>query len=143
LKNNQNILQQVNIHLYVFLFYLLTCTVEQVFFLKRAIFKIWLIWVFGKAELLEFAVVEFLPILKKSKFSRKANTRVLNTNTQFLQLVSLQNSRPTIITSAKHVCHYLYSLCDALWFPFFVLFVCVLLFHETNGLKVSRKHFGK
>ena len=34
-------------------------------FRKRAIFGIWLICVFGKAEFSEFAVVEFLPILIK------------------------------------------------------------------------------
>ena len=112
-------------------------TVENAWFLRSLLLDYCITGIFrkraisGKAAFLVIRRCRILTISNKSKFSRKANAKVLSTSTQFPQLVCLQNS--TIITSTK-TCHAVTTgQGTSTW----------LLFRETNGLKVFLKHFGK
>ena len=113
-------------------------TVENAWFLCSLLLDYCITGIFRKraisgkaAFLVIFRRCRILTISNKSKFSRKANAKVLSTSTQFPQLVCLQNS--TIITSTK-TCHAVTTgQGTSTW----------LLFRETNGLKVFRKNFGR
>ena len=112
-------------------------TVENAWFLRSLLLDYCITGIFrkraisGKAAFLVIRRCRILTISNKSKFSRKANAKVLSTSTQFPQLVCLQNS--TIITSMK-TCHAVTTgQGTSTW----------LLFRETNGLKVFRKNFGR